>query len=197
MLAGVAVSTVVYHAVTDKEAVLYLGYANVAPGEDLDRALTSDYLSAAGLDARRQEVYVSPALYLSDDPAPENHQYAYASRLKIMASVNSRQLDAVLMNRESYDLLSGEGYLLPLEPLLDADPPLRDLALPYLAENAVVLRDNAIEYRLGEAESLETVTETAANAIELSRMPLFAEAGVSGVLVSSPTAPGFRRCWTI
>ena len=194
LLAVVVVSTVVYHAATDKEAVLYLGLANVSPGDDLTRELTEGYLAAAGMDPRKREVYVYSALYLSDDPAPENHEYAYASKLKVMASVNSRQLDAVLMNRESYDLLSRDGYLLPLGPALDADPALRDRLALWLAENAVVLSDNAIEYRLGEAENYEETVEAAVNALRVSDMPRFAAAGFSGavylgVIANSPRLP--------
>ena len=194
LLALVAVSTVLYHAVTGKEAVLYLGCANVSLGDDLTLELTEDYLAFAGLDPRRQEIYVYSALYLSDDPAPENHEYAYASKLKVMASVNSRQLDAVLMNRESYDLLSRDGYLLSLGPALDADPVLRERLIPYLTENDVVLADNALEYRLGETESYEETVESAVNALQVSDMPRFAAASFSGavylgVIANSPRLP--------
>ena len=38
------------------------------------------------------------ALYLSDDPEAENHEYAYASQLKLMGAINAGSLDVVLMN---------------------------------------------------------------------------------------------------
>ena len=184
--------TVLYHALTRKEAVLYLGCCNIAVGEELRQALTSEYLSAAGMNPRRQEVYVYDGLYLSDDPPAEYHEYSYASRLKLLATVNSKQLDVVLMNRESYDLLSASGYLLELpEALESAGTVLAAAAAPLLTENKVILEDNAIEYNLSEAEQYEALTATVANAIEISRGTLLADAGFSdtvylGVIANSP-----------
>ena len=173
-----------HRALTKKEPVLYLALANVAVGEDLEQTLTTGYLAASGRNARRQEVYVYRELYLSDDADVLNHEYAYASRIKVMGAAQTQKLDAVLMNREAYDLLSAEGYLLPLD-----DPAL----LPFLAVNEVVLSDNAIEWQLNEADTRERVTETVQNAVALSDRPLFRDAGFespvyAGILANSPRA---------
>lgn len=58
------------------------------------------------------------ALYLSDDPEAENHEYAYASQLKLMGAINAGSLDVVLMNGEAYNILSQSGSLLELTDLL-------------------------------------------------------------------------------
>ena len=60
--------SVLHRNLTKKEPVVYLALANVALGEDLQRELTEGYLLHAGLDGRRQEVYLYLDLYLSDDP---------------------------------------------------------------------------------------------------------------------------------
>jgi hypothetical protein len=166
---------------TKKEPVLYLALVNVTVGEDLEQALTTGYLTASGHNPRRQEVYVYRDLYLSDDADVLNHEYAYASRTKVMGAVQTQKLDVVLMNREAYDLLSAQGYLLPLD----------DPALPPLVSNEVVVSDNAIEWQLNETDTHESVTETEQNALALYDCPLFQAAGFegnvyAGVIANSP-----------
>ena len=166
---------------TRKEPVLYLALANITVGEDLEQTLTTGYLTASGHNPRRQEVYVYRDLYLSDDADVLNHEYAYASRTKMMGAVQTQKLDVVLMNREAYDLLSAQGYLLPLD----------DPALPPLVSNEVVVSDNAIEWQLNETDTHERVTETVQNALAMSDCPLFQAAGFegnvyAGVIANSP-----------
>ena len=168
---------------TKREPVLYLALANVTVGEDLEQALTTGYLTASDKNPRRQEVYVYRDLYLSDDADVLNHEYAYASRTKVMGAVQTQKLDVVLMNREAYDLLSAQGYLLPFD----------DAALPplFVVSNEVVVSDNAIEWQLNEAATHERVTETVQNALAMSDCPLFQAAGFegnvyAGVIANSP-----------
>jgi hypothetical protein len=168
---------------TRKEPVLYLALANITVGEDLEQTLTTGYLTASGHNPRRQEVYVYRDLYLSDDADVLNHEYAYASRTKMMGAVQTQKLDVVLMNREAYDLLSAQGYLLPLD----------DPALPPLVSNEVVVSDNAIEWQLNETDTHERVTETEQNALALYDCPLFRSAGFedslyAGIIANSPRA---------
>ena len=99
-----------------------------------------------------------------------------------MGAVQTQKLDVVLMNREAYDLLSAQGYLLPFD----------DAALPPLfVSNEVVVSDNAIEWQLNEAATHERVTETVQNALAMSDCPLFQAAGFegnvyAGVIANSP-----------
>lgn len=159
-----------YRQLTKKEPVLYLGFVNVSVGTDLEQTMTADFLSYQELNPKKNEVLVYTGLYLSDNASSEDHQYAYASRLKIMASVNAKQLDVVMMNREAYDLLSQTGFLLALDALPES-------LTPYLTENEVVLESNAIEVQLNQAEDYRVVTETVANGLDVSAFPLFREAG--------------------
>lgn len=50
-------------------------------------------------------------MYLADDPSPENHQYGYASKLKLMAAIEAKQLDVVLEgNAVEYTLTEASRY---------------------------------------------------------------------------------------
>ena len=181
---GILVSGV-YRAATKKDPVMYLACLNVSVGEDMEARLTEDYLTCRGLNPTRTEMRLYRDLYLSDDPAASDHEYAYASRMKLLATINSKQLDLVLMNREAYDLCSASGYLLDLTNLVDS---------AYLTANQVILEDNAVEYNLNEAQEYIVVTQTQSNAVELTKLSAFQEAGFSdsvyiGIIANTPRLP--------
>jgi hypothetical protein len=192
LIALVILGSVLHRQLTRKEPVLYAAMANVAVGSDLEQALTDGYLLAAEGDTRRQEVYLYRDLYLSENADTVNHEYAYASRMKLMGAVQSQNLDVVFMNREAYDLLSSNGYLLELAPLLEGkDPALYARLASFLVSNAVTLSDNGIEWKLGEAETHQVVTEERCNGLALRSLPRFQAAGFPaevyfGVIANSP-----------
>lgn len=160
-----------YRAVTSKVPTVYLACLNVSMGETLEGELTEGFIRDQGLDTRRSEVRLYKNLYLSDNPAASDHEYAYASRMKLLATINSKELDLVLMNQEAYDLCSASGYLLDLSGIVDS---------MYLTANQVVLEDNSIEYSLNEATEYTAITQSVYNAVELTQLPAFQNAGFSG-----------------
>ena len=184
--------SVLHRQLSRKEPVLYLALANTAVGEDLELVLGPGFLEASGADVRRQEVYLYRDLYLSDNADTLNHEYAYASRMKLMGAIQAQKLDALIMNREAYDLLSASGYLLDLSALLsETDPALAETLAAELRSNTLVLEDNGIEFQLGEAEEHRVVTEEVVNGAELTGLPLFQAAGFGepvyfGVIANSP-----------
>ena len=183
LLALIVLGSVLHRQLTKKDPVLYLAFLNVSVGEDLERQLTADYLTDAGLDASRQEVYLYKDLYISDDADTLNHEFAYASKMKLSGAISAKKLDLVLMNREAYDILSGQGYLLDLSALLqERDPALLETLSPLLAENEVVLSDNTLEVLLGEAEQEQRLTDTVPNAIAVTSRAPFRNAGFDGEL---------------
>ncbi len=178
LAALIVLGSVVQRQLRKKEPVLYLAYANVVVGEELEDDLAVGFLCASEIDPRRYEVYLLRDLYLSEDADVLNHEYAYASRMKLMGAVTAGKLDLVLMNREAWDLLSRSGYLLELAPLLfEGSPGLYEGLRPWLEENEVILSDNGIAFQLGEAEEYQVETEAAQNAVRVSGLPLFAHAG--------------------
>ena len=142
---------------------------------DMEKRLTEDFLTKTGSDTRRQEVYLYRDLYLSEDADALNHEYAYASKMKLSSAITAGMLDIVLMNREAYDIFSRQGYLAELTSLPDE-------FTPFLTKNEVVLSDNSEEYLLGNAEEEQIVTETVSNSLAVSSLPLFRDAGFDGDL---------------
>lgn len=180
LIAAVALGSALYYRLTRKEALLYTAFANIAVGEDLDAALNEGFIRAAGMNQARREVGLYRGLYLSRDASVQNHEYAYASRLKVLAAMANKRLDVMLMNREAYDIMSAGDYLLPLEELLSQDAALLARVSDHLAENAVILEDNDIEHRLDERVPYQAVTEDVANGLLISAFPMFEHAGFSG-----------------
>lgn len=178
ILAAIAVSSV-YRIVTAKEPVLYTAFVNVSVNEELGTALSEDYLVSRGYDTGKREIYFYEDLRIAANPRPEDYEYAYTSSLKIMATIEAGDLDLVLMNQEAYNICSGSGYLLDLTDLVSPEDPR---IAPYLTSNLVILEDNSLEFDMGEAEEYIAVTETVPNALDLSGLPLFQNAGLSGQL---------------
>ena len=188
------VSSAAYRQITKKEVILYTAHINISAGDELEARLTGGFLSASGANPKRTEIDLSRGLYLSDNPSLENHEYQYASSLKLMAAINAEQLDVVLMNQEAYDIFSRKGYLLDLSGLLASDGALYRRLEPCLTVNTVILEDNSIEYTLNQAEQYRAVTEEVVNGLDLSQFPLFQGAGFSepvylGVVGNSPRLP--------
>lgn len=173
--AAVLISTAV-ERMNRKQPVLYTAFANVGIGETLLDHLTDEYLTFAGKTSK-QGVSVYLDLYISDDASSENHQYAYASKLKILGAVSSRTLDVVFMNKEAYDLFSSTGFLCNLDDLFKEDTQLYSEISDLIVSNTVILDDNAIEYDLGEAEEYTAETIEVPNGLDVSTAPCLADAG--------------------
>ncbi|MBR3560337.1 MAG: hypothetical protein IKN81_02215 [Oscillospiraceae bacterium] len=197
VVALVIVCSTVHRQITKKEAVLYTAFINVSVGDALEDTLTTQFVARSGESVRKNEVYLYRDLYLSDDASFVNHEYAYASRLKLLGAINAKKLDLVLMNREGYDILSQNGYLMDFPELLGGDASLRQRLAPYLTENTVILEDNAIEFNLNEAESYQAVTEDVVNAIEVSGLPAFQSAGFPDAVFLGVIANSARTEWAL
>ena len=186
LLALLVLGSILHRQLTQKKPVLYLAVINASFGENVQKGLTEDFLTETGFDARRQEVYLYRDLYLSEDADTLNHEYAYASKVKLSGAISAGKLDLVLMNREAYDIFSRQGYLLELTSLPNA-------LSSYLTRNDVVLSDNSVDYLLGNAEQEQVVTDTVPNSLAVSSLPLFRDAGFDGDLYLGVVANSPRQ----
>lgn len=190
LTALLVLGSVIWRVTHRKDPVLYLAMINVSLGEELDAAVGPGFLDYAGFDREKQELLIYRDLYLAEETDVTTHRSAYATRIKLMASVEQKQMDLILMSRESYDVLSSQGYLLPVEELLSDAPELSEALTPLITENNVTIEDNSIEYQLREAEELVIVTESVGNALRLDTLPLFSgqfqEPLYLGVVANTP-----------
>lgn len=186
-----ALVTVVYHAITDKEAVVYTAYCNIVPNETADATLTDGFIEHIGADSKEYEVVAYHELYISTDDSLQNHQYAYASKLKLLGSIDGEKLDVVIMNGEAYDLISGWGYLLDLSEACAASSADRSDVSGAIVSNVVVLSDNRVEVELGEADEYVAETIEVPNAIDVTGSSIFGafaedDTVYLGIIANSP-----------
>ena len=164
-----------YASVTRKEPVLYLAFINVAAGEDFKKSVNEDFLTLHFDKPQKKEVLIYNELYLSDNASTENNQYAYASRIKILGSIEAEKLDICICNKEAYDILSNSGYLYDLTQLL------RKQQLSSLKEqltyNDVLTNDNRIDHLLDEDTAVDSSGVSVCNGIDISNVKMIKDAG--------------------
>lgn len=182
----------VYGHFSTKEVLLYTGLVNVSANEQLTGQLGGGFLDSIDANASKTELKLYTGLYLTDDPDDPNHEYTYASRVKIIASIDDEKIDVVLMDKKAFDAFSQNGYLYNIEELLeDTNPLLLADLKPYLVTNTVILEDNADDMMLDSSLTYEAVTDEFPMGLLMSQKGLFKEAGFEddvylGVIKNSP-----------
>lgn len=101
----------VRHLVTKKEIVLYVGIVNIAASEELLTEVRRAFLADAYPGERRTDIEILNALYLKEDPAPEETEYVRASEVKFLGSVTAGRMDAVITNESGLALLEQGGWI--------------------------------------------------------------------------------------
>ena len=182
----------VYGRFTHKDTVLYAALVNVAVGETLTEELSSRFLTAQNLNTNANTFRLYSGLYLTDDENNIYHEYTYASRLKILASIDAEQLDVALMNKEAFDAFSQNGYLSNLDELLAEEvPELHQQLAPYFVTNTVILEDNSEDLLLDDSADYHAETESYPMGMDLSASPMIQKGGFQetvylGIIKNSP-----------
>lgn len=159
---------------TRQDIVLYAAVVNAGMNEDT-RDLFTDFPSyetfhEAFPDAsKRSAVNLSENLFLTSDSASDYHEYVYASRLKILASIEAGKLDLVIGDGEALDAFAGQGFLMPLDTLFEGNEQITER----LKEGTVILEDNHIEVLLDDKIPYQAVTKKELIAIDLTDLGRF------------------------
>lgn len=184
----------VYGHFTHRDVLLYTALVNVNIGGTLTGQLGADFTAWLGADASKHETRLYTGLYLTDDELNEWHEYTYASRMKILAAIEGKTMDVVLMNREAFDAFSQSGYLHDLDSFLSAeDPDLYRALESALVSNIVILEDNADDMVLDDSISYSAVTQEHRFGLDLSESPFIGQAGFGdtvylGIVANTPRA---------
>ena len=166
---------IIFRHATDRDILLYVAAVNTPVLKETEDYINSfpesDYaVSDAGssdtAEVKNAIVSLTKDLYLTSDPDSEYHQYVYASRLKILASIEAEKLDIVLADREAMEAFASQGLLMPLESVFSDDSQILDR----LETGTVVLEDNHVDVMLDESVPYEAVTKTEKAYINLSGM---------------------------
>lgn len=181
-----------YGHFTQKNHVLYAAFINVAPSDAVTDRLSDSFLISRNMDLNKNAFYLYTGLYLTSDETNPYHEYTYASRIKLIAAIDSETLDIALMDQEAFDAFSQNGYLCNMEEFLsEADPELYQDCHELLKDNIVILEDNAEETALDSSVSYIAETEEYPMALDISRTPLLKDAGFTepvylGIIKNTP-----------
>lgn len=164
----------VYGAVTKKETVLHVNLINMTYTDSMDEGLNSAYISAAGLAPEKNEVTVDASMYMSRDESSTYYQTAYGTQVKLAAVLETRDLDIVVMDQESFDICSSGGYLLDLGSFLqENDPGLYQELSGRLTENTWIVEDNSADGYSSVDPEYTAVTEEHPYGLLVTDLPVF------------------------
>ena len=164
---------IIFRHATDKDILLYVAAVNTPVQQETEDFINSfpesDYAvsdadTKDSMESKNAIVDLAKDLYLTSDPDSEYHQYVYASRLKILASIEAEKLDIVLADREAMDAFAAQGFLMPLESVFADDPQILDR----LETGTVILEDNQIDVLLDDSVTYEAVTRDEKAYLDLS-----------------------------
>ena len=184
----------IYGHFTQKTTILSVAFVNVAPGEALTEQLGNGFLTAQQINSKKNEVRLYTGLYLTDNEDDPNHEYTYASRMKILGAIDGEALDVVLMNKEAFDAFSQNGYLCDLKVLLSQnDNELYQELSPFLQTNTVILKDNSIDMLFDDSITYSAQTEEYPMGLDISQFSCIKDAHLNGtiylgVIANSPHA---------
>jgi len=183
---------IIYGHFSKKDIALYTALINVSVSDQINEQLSNGFLEFADENISQKDVQLYTGLYLTTDQNDPNHEYTYASRVKLLASIDGEQLDVVLMNKEAFDAFSQNRYLYNLEELLmDLSPDRAEELKPYLVTNTAILKDNSDELLTDNSLSYQALTEEYPMGFDVSQKGLFKKAGFKdtvylGVIANSP-----------
>ena len=154
---------------------LYLAYVNLEIGETLDHHLTEEFIDYLHPEEKNCVVKAIRNLALTENLQKADGSYVYASQMKILAAIDNRQLDVVLMNQEAFDAFSQNGLLINIETFAK-EQGLTNLQ-PYFVDNIEILSDNATEVIVDPAAAYHSEITTYPMGIEITEFPFIKEAG--------------------
>ena len=165
----------IWRSATAENPQLYLAYVNLEVGETLDHNLTEGFLDYLQPAEKNSVIKTIRDLALTENLQEVDASYVHASQVKVLAAIDNRQLDVVLMNQEAFDAFSQNGLLFNLENF-SKEHALTHLA-PYFVENIEILSDNATEVLMDPSVTYQSETTAYPMGIEITSFPLIQEAG--------------------
>ena len=143
---------------------LYVAYVNIAADDNLLESIDD----VTGLNISN---YTN--LLITEDPASDNLEYAYASSMKLMSAISAGKLDIIVADSYGIEMANNAGYLTNPKDYLESKNP----ALANQLENYYIEDESCVPY-----------------AIDLSYSNIFVQAGFSehlyvGIVASEEVSP--------
>lgn len=113
----------IHRQLTKKDIYLYTAAVGVTLGDDTKEKLNENFFKKTEKNPAKNQIYFYENLLLTNEADEQNSEYAYASRIKIMAVIDAEKMDLVLMNKEAFDAFSQSGYLEDLDLFIKENLP--------------------------------------------------------------------------
>lgn len=180
----------IYRHVTHKDTILFSALINFAPSEEISKQLSEDYLTYIDANTRKEQFKLYSGWYLTADKDSQYYEYNFASQMKILAAIDDEQLDVVLLDRESFDAFSQNGYLYNIEELLRKSS-VYDKVKPYIINNIVFLEDNGKDLNFDATIEFEATTAEFPMGLDITNCSILSDQQYSdtiylGVIANTP-----------
>ena len=183
-----------------KNAILFVGTANLIIPDDRLSLFCDGYFASDPSLGKRDIVSLAWLGNLSEGAVGMYLSETAVAQMKLLASVEAKQLDVVLMDQATFDTLSYNQFLLDLTELsgtvsgnpedassekLSEKAGGESLSLPEqlkgaLVENTVLVETNAAEAEVDPNVELREVTQTQFVGVDLSGSPLASDLSADG-----------------
>lgn len=180
----------IYRHVTHKDTILYTGLVNIATSDETNAKLSDDFFTYINANEKKEMCRLYTGWFLTTDKDSQYFQYTMASQIKILASIDDEQLDIVLLNRESFDAFSQNGYLYNIEELLQGTD-LYDQLKPYMITNIEFLEDNGKDINFDASIEFKATSVEFPMGLDISESHVFDGTSYSdtiylGVIANTP-----------
>lgn len=116
VLIAIVLTSVIHGHITKKNPILYIGFINTSFHDSIMTKFGDSFIDAMNGDSK-DSCYFYTNLVLTENTNAASYEYIYASEMKLLASIESKELDIVIVNKEVLDALDKKEYLYDLSLL--------------------------------------------------------------------------------
>ncbi len=110
---------ILHGIITHKDSAINITVSNLYLDSETETLITDSFLKSQNIDTNKNKAEIYSIAVTKEDNA--GSEYTYASHMKLMTMINAEQIDVILMDKDSYDLFSSEGYLSDMKDCVSDD----------------------------------------------------------------------------
>ncbi len=100
---------IMHGIITHKDSAINITISNLYLDTETETLITDSFLKSQNIDTNKNKAEIYSIAVTKEDNA--GAEYTYASHMKLMTMITAEQIDVILMDKNSYELFSSEGYL--------------------------------------------------------------------------------------
>ncbi len=120
VLLVIAIIIYIFHGIiTHKDSAINITVSNLYLDSETESLITDSFLKSQNIDTNKNKAEIYSISVTKEDNA--GSEYTYASQMKLMTMTTAEQIDVILMDKNSYELFSSEGYLSDMKEYVSDD----------------------------------------------------------------------------